>query len=170
LSDVEARVKSTLPATNSWHGAIASVRAVLAARRGNSAQALKLADESIRMIEISMRSGGQGADFLPIALLRRSEIRFGAGRYDEAHADAVSAEEKFAAGINAGDFSSYVGQAQLAQARALQAAGKPGEAQIALHAAAAQLQSTLGPEHPDTRRAQQMATLSSKPGSYGRHV
>jgi tetratricopeptide (TPR) repeat protein len=155
LADVEVRVKRTLPENNSWYGAIASLKALLADRHGNTEQALNLADQSVALIDRAMKSGGQGADFLPIALLRRSSINFHAGHYNEAMADAERAAELFHRDINAGEFSSYLGQAQLARARALQAAGNRIEAESAFQTAAEQLQKTLGADHPDTRRARQ---------------
>jgi hypothetical protein len=54
-------------------------------------------------------------------------------------------------------FSSDVGQANLALGRALAAEGKDGEARAAMELAAEHLERTLGPDHPDTRSARNLA-------------
>ena len=72
----------------------------------------------------------------------------------EFKADAVKLVQ---AGIPADAFSSITGRASLNLGRALQAQGKSDEARAAFRSAVENLQSTLGPEHPDTRGAMQMA-------------
>ena len=52
-------------------------------------------------------------------------------------------------------------RAYLALARSLQAQGKTGEARAAFRSALENLQSTVGPDHPDTRTAQQLAEAGS---------
>ena len=54
-------------------------------------------------------------------------------------------------------FSSDMGDAYLARGRALQALGRPEEARAAFRSAAEHLQATLGPDHPDTQMARQLA-------------
>jgi hypothetical protein len=54
-------------------------------------------------------------------------------------------------------FSSDVGYAYLARGRALQALGKPEEARAAFVSAIEHLRATLGPDHPDTQTARQLA-------------
>jgi hypothetical protein len=61
----------------------------------------------------------------------------------------------------AGASSSSLGRAYLAQGRALQALSKPDEARDAFRSAAAQLESTLGVDHPDTMLARQLAEPAS---------
>jgi tetratricopeptide (TPR) repeat protein len=87
-------------------------------------------------------------------------VRFDAGDYGEAAADAERASNLFAAAIGVGEYSSNLGKSRLALARALQASGNHGEAQDAYRAAAEQLQNTLGTEHRDTRNARQQASLA----------
>jgi serine/threonine-protein kinase len=166
LADVETRVKGVLPEDSVWHGAVASLKAMAAARSGNLTQALRLADDSVALTEHAVKAGKQGNDFLPIALLRRSLIRFEARHYDDAIADAERAEEMFRSGIAEGDFSSYFGQAQLARGRALEAKGQIDDAQTAFHIAAQHLRNTLGPDHPDTR----LALGQGLPGVHMRHA
>jgi hypothetical protein len=62
-----------------------------------------------------------------------------------------------------GIFSSYLGRAYLALARALDAQGKRDEARAAGRSATEQLQNALGPDHPDTRSARQLASLEPPP-------
>jgi serine/threonine protein kinase len=61
-----------------------------------------------------------------------------------------------------GSFSSTLGYAYLALARALDALGNHGDAQPAARLAAQNLEKCLGADHPDARSALQMATLNSK--------
>ena len=58
-------------------------------------------------------------------------------------------------------FSSYLGRAYLAQARAFEAQGKKDDAHAAAVSALDQLQNAVGPDHPDTRAARQFAALDS---------
>lgn len=56
-----------------------------------------------------------------------------------------------------GAFSAYAGSTYLNLGRAVQAQGKTDEARAAFRSAAEHLQTTLGPDHPDTRTARQLA-------------
>jgi hypothetical protein len=60
-------------------------------------------------------------------------------------------------GSKQGTFSSIEGGAYLALGRALKAQGKLKEAEAAFGSAAEHLKVTVGPDHPDTRQAQQLA-------------
>jgi hypothetical protein len=54
---------------------------------------------------------------------------------------------------DSGAFSMNVGRSYLALGRALQAEGKPDEADAAFRSAAEHLEKTLGPDHPESRAA-----------------
>ena len=96
-------------------------------------------------------------------LLRRATVELAAARPVQAEADAVRALAEFQAATQPGTFSSYVGTAYLKLGTALQAQGKTDEARTAFRSAAEHLQSTLGPDHPDTRRARELAQLPNQP-------
>ena len=100
-----------------------------------------------------MKAGRLGGDYLPIFLLRRSDVELQLGYPDRAEADAARALSLLQASAQLGAFSSTLGRAYLTLGRALQSQGKLSEARPAFHSAAKHLQNTLGPDHPDTRSA-----------------
>jgi hypothetical protein len=57
-------------------------------------------------------------------------------------------------------FSSTLGYAYLARARALDAQGKHGDARAAAVSASENLEKCLGSDHPDTRSAVQLAVFN----------
>ena len=61
-----------------------------------------------------------------------------------------------------GELSSSNGRAYLALARVLSAEGRGVEARAAAQRALEQLQKALGPQHPDTRAAEQLARADSQ--------
>jgi hypothetical protein len=87
----------------------------------------------------------------------RSEIDLAMGHADQAEADANLALAALHTDQPAGGVSSKVGQAYLAMARALASEGKTAQARTAASQAVAQLQGSLGSDHPDTKSAQQLA-------------
>jgi hypothetical protein len=62
-------------------------------------------------------------------------------------------------GAPPGTRSSSLGRAHLALGRALAAQGKRKEATIALRSAFEHFEDALGPEHPETRNARQLAAV-----------
>ena len=159
LSEVEARLHQSFPPEHFWFGALTSAQALLASSRGDSPQASDLADKSVAIIETSIKNGGQGVDFLPIALLRRSTIRMKNRRYPDAADDASRALTLFQAAISPGEFSIYVGRAHMALGDALRAEGQNGQAEAAYRSATKHLQNTLGAAHMETCGAQNLAEL-----------
>ncbi|HEY7302896.1 MAG TPA: serine/threonine-protein kinase [Bryobacteraceae bacterium] len=157
LGELEPRLRRNLPSGSYWFGALESARALLAERRGDVRTALQLADRAVHTTEAAVKSGSQGLDFLPIALLRRSIVRFETGERDEAASDARRALNLFQPGGQKRIYSAYTGQAYLALGRALQAQGKDDQAEAAFQSATEHLQHTLGDDHPDTRSARILA-------------
>lgn len=129
---------------------------------GDSQKALRLADEAVAILEGSITANGQGADYLPIVLLRRVTVELEAARLVQAEGDAARALAQFQAAAPPSTFSSYVGSAYLSLGKALEAQGKTDEARAAFRSAAEHLQNTLGPDHPDTQSAQQLAHVSTQ--------
>jgi tetratricopeptide (TPR) repeat protein len=159
LEEVEPRLRKRYPANSYWFGALASAKSLLADGRGDLQTSSQLADEAVRTVEASIRAGGQGADFLPIVLLRRSTVRLATGHQSEAAADASRALNLLQTGDPPGVSSAYVGHAYLTLGHVMQAQGASAEARAAFRSAAENLQATLGPDHPDTRKAQQLAAM-----------
>lgn len=111
------------------------------------------ADSAIAILEAS----GQGADLMPILLTRRSELELEMRRFAEARADAAKALELASAGAEAGAASSDLGVAHLTLGRALLAGGELELARAAFASAVQHLRPSLGPDHPQTRTAEQLA-------------
>ena len=100
---------------------------------------------------------------LPIVLIRRSAVELEVERPDQAAADAARALSLLQASTQPGASSCNLGRAYLTLGRALQAQGKHDEARAAARSAVEQFQSTLGPDHPDTRNARQLAQAEIQP-------
>jgi hypothetical protein len=94
---------------------------------------------------------------LPHFILRRSEIELQLRHPVQAETDAARTLHLVQASLEPGTFSSVVGRAYLTLGRALQAQGKLEQARTAFRSAAQNLQNTAGPDHPDTRSAQQLS-------------
>ncbi|MBZ5574111.1 MAG: protein kinase [Acidobacteriia bacterium] len=163
LAELEPRLRSNLPAGNIFFAALASEQALLAQARGNVSTALDLINRALAIAEVSVKAGQQGTDLVPTLLTYRSDMERELGRTDEAVADATQALGQFQEAAQPGTFSSNLGRAYLALGRGLQAQGKPDQARVAFRSAAEHLQNAVGPDHLDTRSAQQLAELDSKP-------
>ena len=162
LAQLEPIVRRQFSPDNLWFGLLASAQALLESGKGNSQQALFLADQAVDNIERSIKFKGQGADFLPMLLLRRATVELAAARPAPGEADATRALALFQAAAQPGALSSYIGTAYLKLGNALQAQGKSDRARAAFRSAAEHLEKTLGSDHPDTRTARQLAGLEAK--------
>jgi len=88
--------------------------------------------------------------------MNKSEIDLALGHADQAESDANLALAALQPEQHSGEVSSRIGQAWLAQARALAAEGKAAPARAAASRALAQLESSIGPDHPDTQSARKL--------------
>jgi tetratricopeptide (TPR) repeat protein len=95
--------------------------------------------------------------------VRKSGIELKSGQREQAASDARRAITLLEQAEDPSILSSNVGRAYLALALALEAEGKPGEAQLAARKAYANLQTTLGSDQPDTQSARQL-TNTRLPG------
>jgi serine/threonine-protein kinase len=163
LAELEPRLRSNLPAGNIFFASLASEQGLVEQARGNVSTALDLMNQALAIAEASVKASQQGADFVPTLLVYRSDMERQLGRTNDAVADATQALSQFQEAAQPGTFSSNLGRAYLALGRGLQAQGKPDQARVAFRSAAEHLQSTLGPDHPDTRRARQLAGLEARP-------
>jgi serine/threonine-protein kinase len=157
LAEVEPKLQRILPPGHYAFAGIASERSLISLARGDVQNAVTLANEAVASDEAAIKSGGQGAGLLPIFLSRRSTIELEARRPEDAIVDADRALSLLKAAAQLGTFSSNLGRAYLALARALDAQSKRDEARAAARSAAEQLQNALGPDHPDTLAARQLA-------------
>jgi len=157
FAQVEQKYRRILPPEHIALAAIASDRALLAQTMGDFSSALQLADHAVTIDEAAIKSGGQGATLLPTLFVRRSSIQLDLQRPQQAASDSAKALELLRPITQQGTFSSIAGRAYLTLGRALQSQGKIEEARSAFRSAVEHLESTLGPDHPDTRSARDLA-------------
>ena len=157
LSELEPRLRRSFPAGHFWFGLVASEKSLMAQAQGDLLGALRLADQAVALVETAVRNSQQGSGSLPTLLDRRSTIELEVGRTAEAVSDASRALRQLQTDAQPGTFSSFLGRGYLALGYALQAQGKPQEAHLQFRSAVDQLQNALGPDHPDTRSARQLA-------------
>jgi tetratricopeptide (TPR) repeat protein len=162
LSELEPQMRKHLPPTHYAFASLAADRARIALGEGDLALALQFSDQSIALGEAALKTGGQGAFAFPGFLLNRSAIELASGSLEQAVADANRALALLKSNTQPNSFSSTLGYAYLALARALDAQGKHDDAQTAAELAVQNLEKCLGSDHPDTRSAAQLATLNSK--------
>jgi len=160
LAQVEPRLRRALPVGHYAFASLASDQSLNALAKGDVPGAVRLADQAVAIAEASIKAGGEGAVLLRMLLTRRSTIELAADRPDDAAADAARALSLLQAAAEPGTFSSTMGRAYLALASALDARGKHDEARSAARSAVEQLQNALGPDHPETHSAQQLAGVN----------
>ena len=153
LAEAETRLTRVLPPEHFVFGAIESVRSLYAAAGGDEAQALTRADRALAMVEASVKATGGGGYLLPVLQLRRADLLLRLGRPDQSATQAKRIVDDLAASNPPGTPSRSLGQAHLALARALKAAGNDPEARAAFSSAYDRLRGALGPEHAETLEA-----------------
>lgn len=161
LEEVEPRLRQALPPGHAAFASITSERALNARAANDLRTALDLSNEAVAMLEASLKNGGQGAELLPTLLIRRADLELQLGRPLDAENDAGRGLHLLLQADPAGTFSSRIGRAYFVVARALDAQGKREEARNAARSAAEHYQNALGPDHADTRAAQQLAGLGA---------
>jgi serine/threonine protein kinase len=156
VAEVEPRLRKQLPPGHYAFAAIFSQRGLIAMEKQDLSTAFRLLDQAIVMLEATVKAGGAGAFSLPGLYLDRSKIELAMGHADRAEADANLAIAMLHPDAHPGDVSSKIGHAYLAQAHALAAEGKTAQARAIATQALAQLQGSLGPDHPDTQSARSL--------------
>jgi serine/threonine protein kinase len=156
IAQVEPRMHKTLPPGHYAFATISGQRGLIAMERHDLHAALQLTDEAIASIQSSLKSGKGGAYLLPGLYTDCSAIDLALGHASKAETDAVQALAALQAHDSASEISSKLGHAYLAQARALAAQGKSLQARAAASQAIMNLKGSVGPDHPDTRSAQQL--------------
>jgi eukaryotic-like serine/threonine-protein kinase len=157
LDEVEPRLRGALPPGHYAFAAVASERSQTLELKGDSAQALDLANLAIRMCEDPSRQGNACAQFLPSMLRHRASIETVLRQFAPAENDARRALQLLLQQTRAGEFSQATGQAYLTLARCLAAEGRDAEGRAMAQQAAAQLEKAVGVDHPDTRAARELA-------------
>ena len=162
FAEVEPMLRRNLPPGHAGFALLASEESLLELERGNLKAALQLANEGLTKLEATVKSGGP-SEAMPTLLMRRSDIELRLSHPNEAAADASRAQSLLQTVAQPGTFSGNLGHAYLSWGRALQALGKREEAHAAFRSAAEHLQNAVGPDHPDTRAARQLAQLDTQP-------
>ena len=162
LAEVEPRLRRNLPSGHYAFAGLACERSLILLANGDTRKALQLANEAVAIDEAAVGSGRQGAGLLPVLLFRRSGIEVELRDSDSARRDAERALRLLLASAQPRAFSANVGRAYLALGRALQMQGKPGDDRVAFQSAAEHLERTLGPEHPETHAARQLAARAAQ--------
>jgi eukaryotic-like serine/threonine-protein kinase len=160
LSEVEPLMRKHLPATHYAFANLAADRSAIALGQGDTALALKLANQAVEIGEAGLKARGEGAFAFPGFLTRRSAVELAAGNPDQAVADSSRALTLLLPKAEPGSFTSKIGLAYLAQARALDAQGRHDDARSAARSAFENLEKSLGPNHPETGSARQLASLA----------
>jgi eukaryotic-like serine/threonine-protein kinase len=156
LDQVEPRLLKDLPSGHYGLSTIPTERGLIALEKHDLPTALRMMDQAIAIIQAAVKANGGGSFALPGLYVRRSEVDLAMGHASDAEADAEKALSALHADPNSPEISSRVGQAYLAQARALESEGKAAQAHTAASQALAQLQGSIGPDHPDTKGAREL--------------
>ena len=122
----------------------------------------RFAKQAMDILNTALRSGGAGAQYLPILRGRQSLLELQLGQVEQAAADAVAELSQAQKDAEPGQYSANIGRAFLDLGMALRAQGKRHEAGAAFRSATDHLDRTLGSEHPDSRNARQLAGVSSQ--------
>jgi serine/threonine protein kinase/tetratricopeptide (TPR) repeat protein len=156
LDELEQRLRKRYAPQHWAFAEVSSERARIALGRGDLPAAAHFAKEAVELDEASIRRIGQCAALLSTLLVSKSGIDLKNGQQEEAVSDARRAIKLLEDREDPNILSSNVGRAYLALARVLEAKDKPDEAQLAAAKAYANLQTTLGPDQPDTLSARQL--------------
>ena len=156
VDELEQRLRKRYAPEHYVFAELSLVRASIALGRGNLPSAAHFAKEAVETDEASIRRIGQCAALLSTLLVSKSTIDLKSGQREEAASGARRAIKLLEDREDPSILSSNVGRAYLALALALEAEGKPDEAQLAARKAYANLETTLGSDQPDTRSARQL--------------
>ncbi len=155
-AELEQRLRKRYAPEHFIFAELSSRRARIALGQGDLPSAAHFAKEAVELDEASIRRIGECAALLSTLLERKSGIDLKNGEREQAASDARRAIKLLEDREDPSILSSNVGRAYLALALALEAEGKPDEAQLAARKAYANLQTTLGSDQRDTQRARQL--------------
>jgi tetratricopeptide (TPR) repeat protein len=151
LDEAEPVMHRVLPAGHFNFALLSAERGLVARERGDLPAARRLIDDAIRIAEQASRNGG--SLFVPIFLTYRADFELSAQQPSSADADLRRALDLLLAGAQPGDYSVYVGRAELTLAEVLTSEGKVAEAHREAQLAVEQLTRAEGSDHPETLAA-----------------
>jgi eukaryotic-like serine/threonine-protein kinase len=161
LAELEQRLRKRYAPEHYVFAELSSARARIALGRGDLPSAAHFAKQAVEIDEASMRRIGQCAALLTTLLVSKSGMDLRNGQREEAASDARRAIKLLEEREDPSILSSNLGRAYLVLALALEAQGKPEEAQLAARKAYANLQTTLGSDQPDTQSARQLTNTGA---------
>ena len=88
FDEIEPRLRAVLPPLHVAFGSLLAERALLAQERGESADAQAKADAGVELLRETLRTSGEGTNYLPHVLLSRARISVENGKAGQALADA----------------------------------------------------------------------------------
>jgi eukaryotic-like serine/threonine-protein kinase len=158
LSEATVRFERSLPPAHGAFAGLALQRALNAQAAGDLLSASNFSNQAVAITEASIKV--RGAHRLLRFLLYRSDIALQLGRLDDAQKDAERAISILRDNDELQSPSGNAGSAYLRLGHALQAQGKLIGARAAFRTAAAHLRTAFGPDHPDTRSAEERSNRS----------
>jgi tetratricopeptide (TPR) repeat protein len=159
LDAIEPKLRTLYPAGHPYRAMLESSRGYLLQARGELGAAEESQDRALAIVE----AAPGGLPYFPLILLRRSEVRLARARPAAAQFDAARAVELLRASAEQGTRSHWIGRADLALGRALAALEVEDEAAAVLRDAVANLEPTLGSDHPDSRAARALLAEVERP-------
>jgi serine/threonine-protein kinase len=157
LSELEPLLRRTLPPEDIYFAMLRSEMSLNELEAGDLLKAMELADKAVGIAEAAAATARAPVVHEGRFLTRRSHINLQLGRQDDALTDALRAISLLQKAAIPGSFSTDLGRAYLAEGRALEAQRKSEEARAAFRSAAENLEKGLGPDHPESRTARQLA-------------
>jgi len=158
LDEVTPRLAKTLSPDHFFFALVLSERALIAAARNDPARAMDLVNQSVERLTSGTTGNSLAAS---VALVRRAKLELDMGRPSAAEADAARALALEDQSLTAARRSAVRGRTYLMLGDAQQANAKREDAQRSFAAAVEQLRPSLGPDHPDTRRAESLAASAA---------
>ena len=125
LDEVEPKLRRNLPAGHYAFASLASERALNAQAAGDPRTASRFAKQAMDILNTALRSGGAGAQYLPILRGRQSLLELQLGQLDEAAADAVAELSLVQKDAEPGQYSAKIGHAFLDLGMALRSEVSP---------------------------------------------
>jgi eukaryotic-like serine/threonine-protein kinase len=148
---------ASFPPTHWWFGVFKMEQALLADHAGHTAEAQALADEAVTQFH----ENSPPTYLFPVVLVKHSEFELRHGHADEAKADAEHALAVYDRTFGRSIMSSVVGDALMADGRALAAKGDAAGSRDKFSSAALHYADSLGADHDKTKAAAKLAANQS---------